>query len=139
MSTDEIFALIVGATVEGCNGEVGDEMVQIRTDRGVLDLRHIQDCCEHVRLEDRIGDWSDILGSQIVLLEERSSSEDPEGYVEPDFRESYTWTFYEIRTTKGDITLRFLGESNGYYGEEVYAYWTPKGGKTVADGALWPG
>lgn len=73
---------------------------------------HDQDCCEHVELAEVIGDASDVIGVPIIAASERSSRGDtPDGTA--------TWTFYELRTIRGTVTLRWIGESNGYYSESV--------------------
>jgi hypothetical protein len=79
---------------------------------------HEQDCCEEVRIVDIEGDLDDLMGSPILLAELVSQEGDDEdaSYITDD---SYTWSFLKIRTAAGGVTIRWLGESNGYYGEEV--------------------
>lgn len=55
-------------------------------------------------------------------MAEEVSSEPPEDFDESNY-DSYTWTFYKIGTTKGTVTLRWFGRSNGgYYSESVDFY-----------------
>lgn len=77
---------------------------------------HEQDCCESVYLYDGADDIQDILDHPILLAEEVTSRENP---PETEFVDSFTWTFYKLATVKGNVTLRWLGESNGYYSEAV--------------------
>lgn len=59
-------------------------------------LQHTQDCCECVELNDVCGDLDDLLHSPLLRA--------------------------EVETNKGhcgEVVLRFLGESNGYYSEDV--------------------
>jgi hypothetical protein len=92
---------------------LGDNEVRFESSDGrVFRLYHSQDCCENVDVEDICGDIEDLVGAPILMAEE-STSEDSDGC------ESKTWTFYKFATMKGYVTIRWLGESNGYYSESV--------------------
>lgn len=78
-------------------------------------MRHSQDCCESVNLIDVVGDPKDIVGVPVLLAEERTNHTEPMS----EHDESFTWTFYEIGTINGRVTLRWYGTSNGYYSERV--------------------
>lgn len=96
--------------VEGM--ENGSDEVVFTLDNGLEYLMyHAQDCCESVYLEDVCGDVEDLLYEPITITE--TSNFDREK------NESQTWTFYTLNTKKGSVTLRWLGESNGYYSESV--------------------
>lgn len=77
-------------------------------------MLHEQDCCEHVWLEDVTGDVADLVGHPIVEASETSNSNH-----DSQSEESTTWTFYRFSTVKGTVTLRWCGQSNGYYSESV--------------------
>jgi hypothetical protein len=96
----------------------GDEILFICDDGTSYNMFHCQDCCESVYVEDIIGDLSDLLESPIIMAEKVTSETNPEG-CEPDYQDSFTWTFYKLATIKGYVTIRWYGESNGYYSEDV--------------------
>jgi hypothetical protein len=114
------FEDLKGTTIVRIDGGVDDDEMVFATDDGrVFKMVHDQDCCESVAINDIIGDLSDLIGSPISLAEEISSYDapPPDGYYE-----SYTWTFYKLSTIKGSVTIRWFGESNGYYSEGVSFY-----------------
>jgi hypothetical protein len=83
-------------------------------------MYHEQDCCECVRVEDICGDISDLIGHPLLVVDERiSQNENPKDIDIPEYQDSFTWTFYEFATIKGSVTIRWYGESNGYYSESV--------------------
>lgn len=95
-----------------------------RDDGKVFRMYHPQDCCESVELDDICGDLQDLLNSPLLMVEEVThSGEDPMGPFIPErmsnASESWTWTFYKFGTAKGYVTIRWIGESNGYYSESV--------------------
>lgn len=85
-----------------------DEICFYNKSELVYKLYHEQDCCENVYIEDICGDISDLIGSPILMSEEVINND-----------EGCTWTFYKFATIKGYVTIRFCGESNGYYSESV--------------------
>lgn len=89
-----------------------DEVTFVTTKGQQFRMLHHQDCCENVQLEDVCGDSDDLLHSPITISEQRSM-QGPSRY------DSSTWTFYELGTNRGTVTLRWLGTSNGYYSETV--------------------
>ena len=93
-----------------------DDTVTFENDTVRYTLYHSQDCCESVYVEEIIGDLEDLENLPLLIAREDTNAE---GEELPN-SESYTWTFYNFATFKGYVTIRFLGESNGYYSEEVY-------------------
>jgi hypothetical protein len=110
----ETFTDLLGHTMRSVT-EDGERMSFTREDGRRFDFYHPQDYCESVRIEDIAGNLDDLVGSPILLAEEVSS----DGAPTPECAESFTWTFYKFATAKGSVTVRWLGESNGYYGEGV--------------------
>jgi len=74
----------------------------------VVDFNHHQDCCEQFWLEEYHGNIQvgDVIREISIREEEAQGNYD-----------SATWSFLVIETQMNSITLRFCGESNGYYSE----------------------
>lgn len=111
------FSALQGMTLTKVE-QVGDDVIRFECEDGrAFHLYHSQDCCESVVVESVVGDFVDLVGSPILLAEEASSKEAPEGAEASD--DSNTWTFYKLRTIKGSVDIRWQGSSNGYYSESV--------------------
>jgi hypothetical protein len=105
---------IIGATIFNVKGmREGSERVEMRTTQGTITMFHRQECCERVELVDVCGDDSDLIGGNIVVFEQRTGKRPGS---------TRTYTFITIRTTKGDVTLRW-GEPDDHdgnsYGEQI--------------------
>ena len=106
--------------------EKGSDRLVFQMMTGTLTLEHQQDCCESVAIEDFEGDLEDLVGQVLLEAEEVTNGDGKKHKGKaPEWDDSYTWTFYKFRTTKGDLWVRWLGVSNGYYSEQVYSSWSP--------------
>ena len=113
-----------------------EELIFTCEDGSKYRMYHSQDCCEDVSIDDIVGELDDLLNSPILLAEEvvstemtdeqKAEMEDEKLKCEKEGRryygytdESFTWTFYKLSTIKGDVTIKWYGQSNGYYSESV--------------------
>ncbi len=114
------FSDLIGKTLTAVTGlESGSERVIFECDDGSqFALFHEQDCCESVDVNEVIGNAADLIGSPILMAEEVISGQD-EAPKPSEWAGSWLWTFYKLATVKGYVTIRWLGESNGYYSESV--------------------
>ena len=117
-------SVLVGKTLKGVEHNSGMDEIYFDLGDGLqLVMGHHQDCCESVYIEDIYGDLEDLVGTPILVAEERTS-QDVTLYGESDRGyDDVLWTFYEIRTIKGSVTIRWCGESNGYYSVSVDTWW----------------
>lgn len=107
-----------GKTLIKITNKNNKELIFLTTKGEEYRLYHYQDCCECVRIEDICGDLNDLLASPIIDAEEVTSKENPED-INKERQDSFTWTFYKLATALGFVTIRWYGESNGYYSESV--------------------
>ena len=105
------FEDLKGRTITAIERKEDYELKFACADGDVFRLCHHQDCCESVYIEDICGDLDDLIGTPILVAEERTEDEPDDG----EYGDISGWTFYELRTIKGSVTIRWHGSSNGYY------------------------
>ena len=112
------FGKLVGKTIVEIDGaEAGSEAIAFRcSDGSKYMMYHEQDCCESVEVNDICGDLTRLLNTPITKAECVTNRDDP---AANEYDDSWTWTFYHLATVKGYVTIRWYGESNGYYSEKV--------------------
>lgn len=106
----------IGKTFVKIELDDNDSVTFICADRTRYIMQHDYHCCESVTLDDVCGEWADIIGFPILDAYESKNADVPKDGERVD---SFSWSFYNITTIKGTVTLRWYGESNGYYSESV--------------------
>jgi len=111
------FKSLIGKILKNIN-QTEESITFYTTDGREYLMYHEQDCCELVSVEDVVGDLDDLIGTPILKASEDNNDDDVDDDKGDEY-ESCTWTFYNITTIKGHVTIRWFGSSNGYYSERV--------------------
>lgn len=105
---------MVGMTPASVKGAKGDDtMVFTMMDGRVVTFYHEQDCCESVDIEDVVGDLTDLVGLPLTQAAVETKKDENHSWGEGE------WTYYTFATNRGTVTVRWYGESNGYYSTAV--------------------
>src|SRR4051812_4920067 len=101
-----MLGLTFAAVSRGVAGDKNDALIFVAEDGRTFSFYHDQDCCEGVCIEDIAGDLQDLVGAPLLAAEEtgREATAD-------EVSETGAWTFYNFRTVKGAVTVRWLGQS----------------------------
>lgn len=111
MAEFKVFDEMIGQELVDVENNGNEELIFFIANGKKYKMYHRQDCCESVEIEDICGDL-ELLKGKIAEFEEVSDERDTEFGTE-------TWTFYKIATDQSFVTIRWYGESNGYYSESV--------------------
>ena len=120
--TQRNFDTLQGETLTKIVGlREGETTVEFQTSSGrKFSMSHWQDCCENVEITEVIGNADDLIGQEILLAEKVThENKNPEGVKAPEYQDCFEWTFYKLRTMDADVTIRWHGDSNGYYSTSV--------------------
>ena len=119
---------LVGKRVLAVNGlKAGSEAADfLLSDGSIFEMAYHHDCCASCDILDLDCEPADFIDQEILAAEEVSSELRANGLLgwfqehapaDEYPPESYTWTFVKFTTPKGHFTIRWYGESNGYYSE----------------------
>ena len=110
------FSDLKGKTLVVIDGGIHNSLMTFHTEEGeTYFFTPVEDTCGvddvSVTIEDICGDLQDLIGSPLLMAE-----------MVQEVGHNTTWTFYKLATLKGYVTIRWYGESNGFYSEEVDFY-----------------
>lgn len=113
----ELFNSLKGKIIKDVTGlEKNSKHISfLFNDGSCINMFHYQDCCEDVLVDDICGDIDDLLDAKILDIELVTSHENQKD----EWDESFTWSFYKIKTNKGYVDIKWYGVSNGFYSETV--------------------
>ena len=115
------FNILKGKTLAKIENINKEELIFTTISGEIYKMFHCEDDSECVTIDDICGDLDDLIGSPILIASEDTNiDKKPDDIIVPDYHnDSFTWTFYNIATKKGHVTIRWYGTSNGYYSEAI--------------------
>lgn len=125
------FSDLVGHTIVKIDREDSDYIGFTLEDGTKCHLYHEQDCCENVRVDETKGRLSDLLGQVIIKATEDNNEREQDKLIDnscSSWRDSWTRTTYTLETVDNKVVISWLGESNGYYSEDVNLHVIPPKG-----------
>lgn len=102
--------------------EKGEDEIVFSTSSGERYLMsHYQDCCESVTISEIIGEIDNILNLEILEAQEKigHGEEESKEFNKKYRYDSVTLTDFVLKTKKGNLIIKWIGISNGYYSESV--------------------
>ena len=118
------FSDLVGQTITAIKVDEYKSAIDFTLSNGeIYSLYHAQECCENVAIEDICGNLDDLINSPILLAEKlpmlmllKSLPKKTIRITGMNVRNgpSINWLPF-----KGYVTIRWYGESNGYYSTSV--------------------
>ena len=108
-------AQLKGMTITAVIYKEDTESLLIHLNSHVLKMIHHQECCETVYLADVVGSFEDLIGYPLLEVSETIVDIGNENIAG-------TASYYNFKTLKSSVQLRWVGESNGYYSETVDCY-----------------
>lgn len=105
---------MIGETIKYIDVDEYDHQIRVETESGrVFLIYHKQDCCESVRLVDINGNIKHLEGKVIEDFSHMSKR------YSNEYGNSETTTIITFFVDDSTVTTRLIGESNGYYSEEI--------------------
>ncbi len=105
---DDEFKDILGKKI--LSVEFSEETLRFNLHHDAVCFEAVGDCCSHSYIES-LDNPEAFKDAELISVE--SVSGDAK-IIEEDIQ-VHKWTFYKFKTSKGDCTLSFRNESNGYY------------------------
>lgn len=105
-------------SIEGLQEE--SEEIKILFDRGAtIRMYHEQECCEYVAVTQVDGSVDRHIGAIFISIKEKVLQDEDVPDYNGDGEGGITASFYDLVTSKGILSFRWTGESNGHYSERV--------------------
>jgi hypothetical protein len=106
---------LVGQTIVSIdNLEYNSSCVYFNTEKYIFTMFHEPQCCESIYIDDICGDISDILNTPIIAAYESFKEKNFFSSKIGELSPHDNWTFYNIATVKGDLSIIWRGEQSNY-------------------------